>query len=91
MGVYQLTGFIQGYKSQLKIAEAKEKEDGLILAKDVELDDFYHDRHPHIRKLQNQGAFYQSNMRNQGFSEGSSLKVPAAATSGKKFTPLLNK
>ncbi len=86
-----LTGFIQGYKSQLKIAEAKEKEAGLILAKDFELEAFYHDRHPHIRKLQSGGAFYQSNMRNQGYSDGSSLKVPAAATAGKKFTPLLNK
>jgi SprT-like family protein/uncharacterized protein DUF2786 len=86
-----LTGFIQGFKSQLKAAEIKEKEAGLILAKDAGLDDFYHDRHPHIRKLQNAGAFYQSNMRNQGFSEGSSLRMPAAATSGKKFTPLLNK
>jgi hypothetical protein len=86
-----LVGFIQGYKSQLKIAEAQEKEAGLILAKDAELDAFYHDRHPHIRKLHGAGAFYQSQMRNQGFSEGSSLKVPPAATSGKKFTPLLNK
>ena len=86
-----LTGFIQGYKAQLKAAEIKEKEAGLILARDAELDAFYHDRHPHIRKLANQGAFYQSNMRNQGYAEGSSLKVPAAATAGKKFTPLLNK
>lgn len=86
-----LTGFIQGYKSQLKSAEIREKEAGLILAKDAGLDAFYHDRHPHIRKLQNQGAYNQSNMRNQGFAEGSSLKMPPAATSGKKFTPLLNK
>lgn len=86
-----LTGFIQGYRSQLKIADDAEKKAGLILAKDAGLDAFYHDRHPHIRKLQSGGAFYQSNMRNQGFSEGSSLKVPAAATAGKKFTPLLNK
>ena len=86
-----LTGFIQGYKSQLKAAEVKEKQAGLILARDAELEAFYHDRHPHIRKLQSGGAFYQSNMRNQGFSEGSSLRVPAAATAGKKFTPLLNK
>lgn len=86
-----LTGFIQGYKSQLKIAEDAEKKAGLILAKDAGLDAFYHDRHPHIRKLQSGGAFYQSQMRNQGFSEGSSLKVPAAATGAKKFVPLLNK
>jgi hypothetical protein len=86
-----LLGFVQGFKAQLKQAEVKEQEAGLVLRKDPGLEGFYHTRHPHIRKMSGGGAHYNPNIRNQGFAEGKSLRLPPAAKAGKTFTPLLGK
>lgn len=86
-----LQGFIQGFRAQLKQADVKEQEMGLVLAKDTGLEEFYRQRHPHIRNLSRGGGKYNSTMRNTGFAEGNALKMPPAAKANKNYTPLLNK
>jgi hypothetical protein len=86
-----LIGFVQGFKDQLKKAAYKEQEAGLVLARDPGLEEFYKERHPHVRHLHSQGAYHQSGMRGLGHAEGSSLKIPPAAKAGKHFVPLLGK
>ena len=86
-----LIGFVRGFKEQLKLAEAKEQQAGLVLRKDHLLEEFYHARHPHIRSIGRSSRFYNQNMQGQGFSEGKSLKLPAAAKAGKNHVPLLGK
>ena len=86
-----LSGFIDGFKSQLATAAKQEQEAGLVLAKDLGLEQFYNQRHPHIRSMASGGAKYNPSMRNQGFADGSALKMPAAAKANKQFIPLLGK
>jgi hypothetical protein len=86
-----LTGFIQGYKAQLKQETVKEIEQGLILAKDTGLEEFYHQRHPHIRNRATSGGQYNSSVRGIGFAEGNALKIPSAIRANKTYTPLLGK
>lgn len=86
-----LLGFVQGFKDQLKQAEIKETSAGLVVRKDIHLEEFYHTRHPHIRKMSGGGAHYNPNIRGQGFAEGKALRLPPAAKAGKTFTPLLGK
>lgn len=85
-----LLGFVQGFKSQLKQAEVKEISAGLVLAKDPALEEFYKNRHPHIRHLARGKGFSNGLWQNKGFTEGASLKIPPAAKGGKSV-PLLNK
>ena len=86
-----MLGFVQGFKEQLKQAEAKEQAAGLVLRKDPGLEAFYHTRHPHIRNIKGGGSLYNKNMRGQGFAEGQALKIPPAAKAAKTYTPLLGK
>lgn len=86
-----LTGFIQGYRSQLQQETVKEIQQGLVLAKDTGLEEFYHNRHPHIRQLSRGAGKYNSSVRGMGFAEGSNLRIPPAAKANKTFTPLLGK
>ncbi len=86
-----LIGFIRGYREQLAQAETKEKQAGLVLHKDVGLEDFYHTRHPSIHHMKRGGGFNNSGMRNQGFAEGQALKMPAGMQASKQYVPLLGK
>jgi hypothetical protein len=86
-----LIGFIRGFKEQLVKAEQKEQAAGLVVRKDPGLEDFYHTRHPHIRRIGRTASYYNQNMRGQGFAEGQALKLPPAAKAGKTLTPLLGK
>lgn len=86
-----LVGFIRGFKDQLKQAEVKEQSAGLVLAKDPELENFYHIRHPHTRKLGGGGGYQNTSMRNEGFADGKSLQMTSGLKTEKKFTPLLGK
>lgn len=86
-----LEGFVLGFESQLKLAAVKEKEEGLILVKDPNLEAFYHTRHPHIRNKATGSGHYNGNMQRAGFAEGKSINVPSAMGSNKKFIPLLGK
>ncbi len=86
-----LLGFIRGFESQLKQAEIQEQQAGLVLAKDIELENFYHTRHPHIRQLAKSNGFYNPNMRNKGYAEGAALQVTPGMKANKKYTPLLGK
>jgi Protein of unknown function (DUF2786)/SprT-like family len=86
-----LHGFILGFRAQLKQAEAKEVQAGMVLAKDTGLEEFYHNRHPHIRNLSGGHGKYNSNMRGEGFAQGNALKIPAAAKANRTYTPLLGK
>lgn len=84
-----LLGFMRGFKAQLVQMEAKETSEGLVLAKDVELERFYHERHPSIRNVKRSGGFHNANVQNQGYVEGNSLQLPNAAKANKPFIPLL--
>lgn len=86
-----LVGFVQGFRAQMQKASVQEIQAGLVLAKDTGLEQFYHNRHPHIRQMARSGGQYNSNMRGSGFAEGNSLKIPPAAKANKQFTPLLGK
>lgn len=86
-----LVGFIRGFEAQLKQADIKDQQAGLVLAKDTGLEEFYHQRHPHIRHLSRGGGKNLSNMRGAGFSAGNALRIPAAAKANKTYTPLLGK
>lgn len=86
-----LIGFIRGFKEQLKQAEIKEQAAGLVLARDIELEEFYHKRHPHIRKLAGGGRFRNAHMQNQGFADGKSLQITPGMQAPKKHVPLLGK
>lgn len=86
-----LLGFIRGFKSQLEVAEVKEKEAGLVLATDPLLEEFYRTRHPRIIHAKNPGAKYNQAMRDQGFNEGKSLTLNPGVQAPKNYVPLLNK
>ena len=86
-----LTGFMRGFQDKLKQNEAQEQQAGLILAKDAQLESFFNQRHPHIRHLHSPGAFHNSKVKNQGYADGSNVKIPLAAKANKQFIPLLNK
>lgn len=86
-----LLGFVEGYMSQLQAAMIQEEKAGLVLAKDTGLEQYYHQRHPHIRSLTRGAAHQNTNLRNQGRQAGSALKVPPAAKANKTFVPLLGK
>lgn len=86
-----LAGFIMGFRAQLKQASVQEVEQGLVLAKDTGLEEFYHNRHPHIRHLSRGAGQVNSQIRNSGFVAGNNLKMPPAAKANKTYTPLLGK
>jgi len=86
-----LLGFVEGFRAQLQDALFKEVESGLVLARDTGLESFYHNRHPSTRQLARTGGQYNPTMRMSGFSEGNSLKIPAAAKANKQSIPLLGK
>lgn len=86
-----LIGFVRGFREQLKQAEVKEQEAGLVLRKDPNLEAFYHQRHPHIHNIKRGGGFANPNMRNQGFAEGQALKMPSGLGATKQYIPLLGK
>lgn len=86
-----LTGFIQGYRAQLQQTTVQEIQQGLILAKDTGLEEFYHQLHPHIRNKKSGGGQYNSGVRGMGFAEGNALKIPSGLRANKTFTPLLGK
>lgn len=86
-----LEGFVQGFMAQLKQADIKERQAGMVLAKDTGLEEFYHNRHPHIRQLSRGGGQYNSNMRGAGFAQGNALKVPNVGNPRKTSTPLLGR
>ncbi len=86
-----LVGFVRGFKAQLKAAEDKEQQAGLVLRKDPNLESFYHTRHPHIRHGTSNSGYLNQSVRQQGFAEGQALRLPPAAKAGKQFIPLLGK
>jgi hypothetical protein len=84
-----LRGFIRGFKAQLAQMEAKEISEGLVLAKDIGLEEFYHTRYPSTRKIKGGSGFHNSNVQNQGYAEGNALKLPNAAKANRPIIPLL--
>jgi hypothetical protein len=86
-----LHGFILGFGAQLKQANLKEIQAGMVLAKDTGLEEFYHQRHPQIHRLSSGHGKYNPNMRGEGFVQGNALQIPNAAPAPRNRIPLLGK
>lgn len=85
-----LTGFVEGFVSQLRTAQDKENAEGLVLARDPALAEFFKTRHPRIVNIGGGGTGRtNADWRSSGQAQGRNVHLPAAARSMGKTTLLL--